>query len=66
MEVVGAGPMLPGAREVECMKTMKLRLLLVGATVALIRLARAGIGGLRDPYATPPRGVEAVIVVLWK
>ena len=61
--------MLPAAREVECMKAMKLRLLLVGAIVALIGVARVGIGGLGDPYAAPLLVVGAVMVVLgvlWK
>jgi hypothetical protein len=51
------------------MKVMKLRLLLVGALVALIGVARVGIGGLGDPYAAPLLLVGVVIVVLgvlWK
>ena len=51
------------------MKAMKLRLLLVGAIVALIGVVRVGIGGLGDPYAPPLLLVGAVIVVLgvlWK
>jgi hypothetical protein len=56
--------MLPAAKEVECMKAMKLRLLLVGAIVALIGVARVVIGGLGDPYAAPLLVVGAVMVVL--
>ena len=61
--------MLPAAREVKCMKAMKLRLLLVGGIVVLIGTIRVGIGGLGDPYAAPLFLVGAVIMVLgllWK
>jgi hypothetical protein len=62
--------MLPAAREVDRMKAMKLRLLLVGALVALIGVARVAIGGLGDPYAAPPLllvwAVMVVLGVLWK
>jgi hypothetical protein len=61
--------MPPAAREVNCMKAMKLRLVLVGAIIALVGVARVGIGGLGDPYAAPLLLAGAVIVVLgvlWK